>query len=70
MTIVNVTAIPYAAANALDANSKDIAVSLGAVYGKSAEDAFLPLWRKNIGFVVDYTTGLAAKDIALHCLPH
>jgi hypothetical protein len=51
-----------AAANALDANSKDIAVSLGAVYGKSAEDAFLPLWRKHIGFVVDYTTGLAARD--------
>ena len=54
-----------AAANALDANSKDIAVSLGAVYGKSAEDAFLPLWRKHIGFVVDYTTGLAAKDKAV-----
>lgn len=32
-----------AAAGALDANSKDIAVSLGAVCGKPAEDAFLPL---------------------------
>ena len=53
-----------AAANALDANSKDIAVSLGAVYGKSAEDAFLPLWRKHIGFVVDYTQGAASKDKA------
>ena len=51
-----------AAANALDANSKDIAVSLGSVYGKGAEDAFLPLWRKHIGFVVDYTVGLATKD--------
>ncbi|MGH7185763.1 MAG: hypothetical protein ACREIB_05745 [Pseudomonadota bacterium] len=51
-----------AAANALDANSKDIAISLGAVYGKGAEDAFLPLWRKHIGFVVDYTVGLATKD--------
>ena len=51
-----------AAATALDANSKDIAVSLGAVYGKPAEDAFLPLWRKHIGFVVDYTTGLAANS--------
>jgi hypothetical protein len=29
-----------------------------------AGDAFLPLWRKHIGFVVDYTTGLAAKDKA------
>ena len=24
----------------------------------------LPLWRKHIGFFVDYTTGLAAKDAA------
>ena len=54
-----------AAAAALDANSKDISVSLGAVYGKSAEDAFLPLWRKHIGFVVDYTTGLATRDKAV-----
>ena len=34
------------------------------VYGPEAEAAFLPLWRKHIGFVVDYTTGLAAKDQA------
>ena len=53
-----------AAAAALDGNSKDIATSLGAVYGKPAEEAFLPLWRKHIGFVVDYTVGLATKDQA------
>ena len=53
-----------AAANALDQNSIDIAKAIGSVYGADAEKAFLPLWRKHIGFVVDYTTGLAAKDKA------
>jgi hypothetical protein len=51
-----------AAAWALDGNSVDIAKAIGSVYGADAEKAFLPLWRKHIGFVVDYTTGLAAKD--------
>ncbi len=51
-----------AVANSLDANSVDVSKAIGLVYGKGAEDAFLPLWRKHIGFVVDYTTGLAAKD--------
>lgn len=53
-----------AAAAALDANSVDLAKAVGSVYGADAEKAFLPLWRKHIGFVVDYTTGLAAKDKA------
>jgi hypothetical protein len=48
-----------AAAGALDANSVDIARAIGAVYGAGAEQAFLPLWRKHIGFVVDYTVGVA-----------
>jgi len=47
------------AAAALDMNSQDIAGAIGSVYGKDAGDAFLPLWRKHIGFVVDYTTGKA-----------
>jgi hypothetical protein len=51
-----------AAAGALDANSMAIAKAIGSVYGGEAEAAFLPLWRRHIGFVVDYTTGLAAKD--------
>jgi hypothetical protein len=51
-----------AAAAAVDANSIDIAKAIGSVYGVDAEKAFLPLWRKHIGFVVDYTTGLATKD--------
>jgi hypothetical protein len=53
-----------AAASALDGNSIGIAKAIGSVYGADAEKAFLPLWRKHIGFVVDYTTGLAAKDKA------
>lgn len=53
-----------ASATALDANSVEIAKAIGSVYGKTAQDAFLPLWRKHIGFVVDYTTGLATKDMA------
>jgi len=53
-----------AAAWAVDANSVDIAKAIGSVYGAEAEKAFLPLWRKHIGFVVDYTVGVATKDKA------
>src|ERR1051325_5754799 len=53
-----------AAAAALDANSVDISKAIGLVYGKDAEAAFLPLWRKHIGFVVDYTVATATKDKA------
>ena len=53
-----------AAAAALDANGVDIAKAIGSVYGQGAQDAFLPLWRRHIGFVVDYTVGVATKDQA------
>jgi hypothetical protein len=53
-----------AAAAALDQNSVDISKAIGSVYGQGAEDAFLPLWRRHIGFVVDYTVGVATKDKA------
>jgi len=53
-----------AAAGALDANSVDIAKAIGSVYGKDAEQAFLPMWRRHIGFFVDYTVGVATKDKA------
>jgi hypothetical protein len=53
-----------AAAAALDANSQDIAKAIGSVYGQGAQDAFLPLWRKHIGWFVDYTVGVATKDQA------
>ncbi|HEY7567630.1 MAG TPA: hypothetical protein VH762_08665 [Gemmatimonadaceae bacterium] len=51
-----------AAASALDNNSVDVSKAIGTVYGSGAEQAFLALWRKHIGFVVDYTTGIAGKD--------
>src|SRR3989449_9109984 len=50
------------AAGGLDANSIDIAKAIGSVYGADSEKAFLPLWRKHIGFFVDYTVGVATKD--------
>jgi hypothetical protein len=53
-----------AAAAALDGNSQDVARAIGSVYGPDAEKAFLPLWRKHIGMVVDYTVGVATKDKA------
>lgn len=49
-----------AAADALDMNSQDLAAAIGSVYGKDAGDAFLPLWRKHIGFFVDYTMAKAS----------
>jgi hypothetical protein len=53
-----------AAAGALDANSVDLSKAIGMVYGQGAETAFLALWRKHIGFFVDYATGVATKDQA------
>jgi len=51
-----------AAAGALDSNSVAIAKAIGMIYGEDAGTAFLALWRKHIGFVVDYTTGVATKN--------
>jgi uncharacterized protein (DUF885 family) len=59
----NMTAF-RAAATALDANSNDIIRAVGSVYGPDAQRAFDPLWKKHIGFVVDYTTGLATNNKA------
>jgi len=59
----NMTAF-RAAATALDANSDDIIRAVGSVYGPDAQRAFDPLWKKHIGFVVDYTTGLATNNKA------
>ena len=53
-----------AAAAVLDQNSVAIAKAIGSVYGSDAEQAFLPLWRKHIGFAVDYTVGVATNDRA------
>lgn len=56
------TAEFQAAAGALDGNSVALSQAIGSVYGHGAEEAFLALWRKHIGFIVDYTTGVATKD--------
>jgi hypothetical protein len=53
-----------AAGGALDANSIGLSQAIGMVYGRDAETAFLALWRRHIGFVVDYTTGVAIRDRA------
>jgi hypothetical protein len=53
-----------AAAAALDANSVAVSKAIGSVYGGDAEQAFLPLWRRHIGFAVDYTVGVATGDRA------
>ena len=53
-----------AAAGALDKNSVALSESIASVYGEEAGEAFLPLWRKHIGFFVDYTLGVATDDQA------
>jgi len=58
------TAEFQAAAGALDSNSVALSSAIGMIYGGDAGSAFLALWRKHIGFVVDYTTGVATKTKA------
>jgi hypothetical protein len=62
--LVGRTAEYKAAVAALDANSNDITRAIAGIYGEDAGKAFGPLWKRHIGFVVDYTTGLAMKDKA------
>jgi len=51
-----------ASAATLDTNSKQLADAVGSVYGDEAGAQFLELWRKHIGFFVDYTKAKATKD--------
>ncbi|MDP9067185.1 MAG: hypothetical protein M3N53_02405 [Actinomycetota bacterium] len=44
-----------AAAAALDENSVDLSKAIASIYGKAGGDQFLKLWRKHIGFFVQYT---------------
>lgn len=53
-----------AAVAEVDRNSEALAGLIGVAYGDSAGQAFLPLWRKHIGFFVDYTKALATQDEA------
>ncbi|HVL32225.1 MAG TPA: hypothetical protein VM600_01430 [Actinomycetota bacterium] len=52
-----------AAMEALDKNSVDLSDSIESVY-PGAGKTFLPLWRKHIGFFVDYTAAGAKGDKA------
>ncbi|HEY3241206.1 MAG TPA: hypothetical protein VGL92_16705, partial [Acidimicrobiia bacterium] len=53
-----------AAASALKSNSNSITETISNMYGPDAGKAFGPLWERHVGFVVEYTTGLAARDKA------
>jgi hypothetical protein len=46
-----------AAAGALDSNTVDLSRAIASVYGTAAGKQFLSLWRKHIGFFVDYAVG-------------
>ncbi|MGI8794748.1 MAG: hypothetical protein ACR2H3_16505, partial [Acidimicrobiales bacterium] len=52
------------AVDTLDENSVALADAIGSVYGDAAGDQFLELWRKHIGFFVDYTKAKAGNDAA------
>jgi hypothetical protein len=54
-----------AAVKALDGNTVDLSKTIGSVYGKDAQAAFLSQWRAHIGMFVDYATGLATNDDTL-----
>lgn len=51
-----------AAAGTLDKNSVALSKAIGSVYGDAAGEQFLALWRKHIGFFVDYAKGKATKN--------
>ncbi|HEX2850625.1 MAG TPA: hypothetical protein VHN98_08730, partial [Acidimicrobiales bacterium] len=51
-------------AGVLDQNSVALSKAIASVYGDAAGTEFLALWRKHIGFFVDYTVGRATNDQA------
>lgn len=51
-----------AAATALDSNSQELAAAIGSMYGADAQQTFLKLWRDQIGYLIDYTQGMATDD--------
>jgi hypothetical protein len=53
-----------AATAALDANTDALAAIIAGVYGPQAGTTFSPLWKKQIGLLVDYTTAVGAKQQA------
>ena len=53
------------AAAALEKNTQGLQDAVTSVYGDAGGKQFGDLWRKHIGFFVDYTTGKATKDQAM-----
>jgi len=53
------------AAAVLEANTQALQDAISSVYGDAGGKQFGDLWRKHIGFFVDYTTGLATNDQAM-----
>ena len=51
-----------AALKTLDDNSVALSQAIGSVYGDAGAKTFLGLWRKHIGFFVDYTVGAATGN--------
>lgn len=53
------------AAAALEANTQGLQDAVTSVYGDAGGKQFGDLWRKHIGFFVDYTTGRATNNQAM-----
>jgi hypothetical protein len=53
------------AAAALEKNTQGLQDAIASVYGDAGGKQFGDLWRKHIGFFVDYTTGKATKNQAM-----
>ena len=55
-----------AAGGALNTNGTDLGAAIGSLYGDEAKDEFNRIWTAHNGFFVDYTTGVATDDQAMH----
>ena len=53
-----------AGAATLDTNTVALGDAIGSVYGDAAKTTFLDLWRKHIGFFVNYTVATSKGDKA------
>lgn len=53
-----------AAAEAVEANSTDVANAIGSVYGQAAVAPFGEIWRSHIGYLVDYAIATGKNDSA------
>ncbi|MFC4322539.1 copper amine oxidase [Litchfieldia salsa] len=51
-----------ASADALNANTEDLAKAISSLYGEEAGQAFKEMWENHIGFFVDYVKATGAND--------